>query len=132
MAPPPTGENSDLFRLVVDQAADAIIFADRDGVIRVWNNAAVGLFGYRSDEAIGKSLDIIIPEHLRKAHWAGYDLALASGHTTHGTRALKSRATHKDGHKVYVSLAFAVVKDSQGGVIGAMATAREFIEAGAG
>jgi PAS domain S-box-containing protein len=120
--------NLEAFRLIVDQAPDAIIFADRQGVIQVWNNAAADLFGYLPDEVLGRSLDIIIPEHLRHAHWEGFGQAVASGQTTHGRRALKTRATHKAGHKLYVSLAFSVVKDREGKVIGAMATAREYIE----
>jgi len=121
-------ENLEVFRLVVDQGPDAVIFADRQGVIQIWNNAAVDLFGYLPKEAIGRSLDIIIPEHLRHAHWESFGIAVASGHTKHGRRALKTRATHKAGQKLYVSLAFSVVKDREGKVIGAMATAREFVE----
>jgi PAS domain S-box-containing protein len=118
----------ELFRLVVDQDPDAVILADRQGTIQIWNNAAAELFGYLPEEAIGRSLDIIIPEHLRHAHWVGFGKALASGHTKHGRRPLKTRATHKADQKLYVSLAFSVVKDREGKVIGAMATAREFIE----
>jgi len=115
----------ELFRLVVEQSPDAIIYADKDGKVRIWNDTAAALFGYPSEEAIGQSLDLIIPEHLRQAHWLGYDRALASGHTRHGRRAVKTRATHRSGHKLYVSVAFAVVRDQEGQVIGAMATARE-------
>lgn len=115
----------ELFRLVVEQSPDAIIFADKDGKVRIWNHTAADLFGYPSEEAIGQRLDLIIPEHLRQAHWLGYDRALASGHTRHGRRAVKTRATHRSGHKLYVSVAFAVVRDQEGQVIGAMATARE-------
>ena len=61
-------------------------------------------------------------------HWEGFGKAVASGHTKHGTRAVKTRATPKAGHKLYVSLAFSVVKDREGIVIGAMATARPFTE----
>ena len=118
----------DLFRLVVEQAPDGIIFADREGVIQIWNSAAAELFGYLPEEAVGRPLDIIIPEHLRHAHWEGFGKAVASGHTKHGPRALKTRATQKAGHKLYVSLAFSVVKDREGKVIGAMATARPFTE----
>ena len=121
-------DNLELFRLIVQEAPDGIIFADREGVVQVWNNAAVDFFGYLPEEAVGRTLDIIIPEHLRRAHWEGFSKAVASGHTKHGRRALKTRATHKAGHKLYVSLAFSVVKDRGGKVIGAMATAREFIE----
>jgi PAS domain S-box-containing protein len=112
---------------VIDQAPDAIIFADQQGVIRIWNNAAANLFGYSPEEAVDRRLDIIVPEELRHAHRDGFHTAVASGHTTHSGRATKTRATHKTGQKVYVSLAFLVVKDSNDKVLGAMATAREFI-----
>lgn len=125
MALPSRDNHLELFRLVVEQSPDAIIFADKDGMVRIWNHTAADLFGYPSEEAIGQSLDLIIPEHLRHAHWLGYDRALATGHTRHGRRAVKTRATHRSGHKLYVSVAFAVVQDHQGQVIGAMATARE-------
>jgi PAS domain S-box-containing protein len=121
-------DSLEVFRLIVEQAPDAIIFADRKGVIQVWNNAAASVFGYVPDEVIGQSLDIIIPEHLRHAHWEGFGKAMASGHTEHGRLAMKTRATHKTGQKLYVSLTFSVVRDREGKVIGAMATAREYIE----
>ena len=124
-----TTDNLSLFRFVIDQAPDAIIFADHQGVIRIWNNAAAGLFGFLPEEAVGRTLDIIVPEDLRHAHWNGFRTAMASGHTKSGGRAMKTRATHKGGQKVYVSLAFSVVKDRDGKVLGAMATAREFIAA---
>lgn len=120
--------NLEVFRLMVDQAPNAIILADASGTIQIWNTAATELFGYSPDEIIGKSLDAIIPEHLRKAHWKGFDGAMASGHTKHGGRTIKTRAIHKAGRKLYVNLAFSVVKDRSSNVIGAMATAREFIE----
>jgi PAS domain S-box-containing protein len=123
-----SADSLDLFRHVVEQAPDGIIFADREGVIWIWNSAAAELFGYLPEEAVGGSLDIIIPADLRHAHWEGFGKAEASGHTKHGTRAMKTRATHKAGHKLYVSLAFSVVKDGEGNVIGAMATARPFTE----
>ncbi len=121
-------DSLEAFRLIVDQAPDAIIFADRQGIIQVWNNAARDMFGYAPDEVIGRSLDVIIPERLRQSHWHGFGDAIASGHTTHGRRALKTRATHKNGQKLYVSLAFSVIKDQAGKVIGALATAREYVD----
>ena len=121
-------DSLDLFRLVVEQAPDGIIFTDREGVIQIWNSAAAELFGYLPEEAVGRPLDIIIPEDLRHAHWEGFGKAMASGHTKHGARALKTRATHKAGDKLYVSLAFSVVRDREGKVLGAMATARPFTE----
>ena len=120
--------NQELYHLLVEQAPDAIIFADREGTIRVWNESAAALFGYAADEAIGRSLDIIIPEHLRRAHWEGFHQAIARGQTKLGRQALKTRAVPKTGQKLYVSLAFAVIKDREGNVLGAIATAREFID----
>ena len=112
---------------MIDQAPDAIIFADQQGVIRIWNNAAANLFGYSPEKAVGRTLDIIVPEDLRHAHWDGFHTAVASGHTKNSGRAMKTRATHKTGQKLYVSLAFSVVKDRDDKVLGAMATARKFI-----
>jgi PAS domain S-box-containing protein len=128
MSLPISNDNPAVFSLMVEQAPDAVILADQQGAVRIWNNAAADLFGYSSDEAIGQSLDIIIPEHLRDAHWKSFGIAVATGHTKHGSRALKTRATHKTGQKLYISLAFSVVKDEEGNAIGAMATAREFVE----
>src|SRR5262249_33209713 len=122
-----TTDSLTLFRFVIDQAPDAIIFADQQGVIRIWNSAAANLFGYLPEEAVGRTLDIIVPEDLRHAHWNGFHTAMASGHTKASGRAMKTRATHKGGQKLYVSLAFSVVKDLDDKVLGAMATAREFI-----
>jgi PAS domain S-box-containing protein len=123
-----SADRLDLLRLVVEQAPDGIIFADREGVIQIWNSAAAELFGYLPEEAVGRTLDIIVPEHLRHAHWAGFGKAVAFGHTKHGTGPMKTRATHKAGQKLYVSLAFSVVKDREDKVIGVMATARPFSE----
>ncbi|MGH7584210.1 MAG: PAS domain-containing protein, partial [Gemmatimonadales bacterium] len=106
-------------------APDSIIFADREGLIRLWNPGSEALFGYAADEVIGQSLDIIIPERLRRAHWDGYRRALAAGQTLHGRRALPTRSMHKNGAKLYVELSFSVVKDAQGAVIGAMAIGRD-------
>ena len=123
-----SADRLDLFRLVVEQAPDGIIVTDREGVIQIWNSATAELFGYLSEEAVGRLLDIVIPEHLRHARWEGFGKAVASGQTKHGARALKTRSTHKAGHKLYLSLAFSVVKDREAKVIGAMATARPFTE----
>jgi PAS domain S-box-containing protein len=122
----PSADSLEWFRLVVEQAPDGIIFTDREGVIQLWHNAAAELFGYLPEEAVGRPLDIIIPEHLRHAHCDGFGKAVASGHTKHGTGALKTRATLKAGDKLYVGLAFSVVKGREGKVTGAMATARPF------
>jgi PAS domain S-box-containing protein len=113
---------------LIDQAPDAMIFADREGMIRAWNPAAERIFGYSSQEALGASLDVIIPERFREAHWRGYNQALAAGSTKYSGAALPTRSMRKDGSTIYVELTFAIVRDSSGGVIGALAHARDISE----
>ena len=116
---------ADLFQAVVEQAPDAMIFADPEGRIRVWNLRAEALFGYAASEATGRSLDLIIPQHLRAAHWQGFQQAIAAGRTRSHGKPMLTRATHKDGSKLYVELAFGIVSDKRQGVLGALATARK-------
>jgi PAS domain S-box-containing protein len=97
-------------------------------VIQIWNSTAAELFGHLPEEAVGRPLDIIIPEHLRPAQLGG--LREGGGFRAHEARNTRREDSGhpKDGHKLYVSLAFSVVKDREGKVIGAMATARPFTE----
>ncbi len=115
--------DAELYSALVAHSPDALIFADPEGIIRVWNARAEALFGYPASEAIGRSLDLIIPEHLRARHWEGYRRAIAAGHTRPDARPMLTRATHKDGSKLYAEFAFAIVCAGQR-VLGAMATAR--------
>jgi PAS domain S-box-containing protein len=68
-----------LAEAIVEQIADAVIFADATGTISWWNRAAAALFGYSAAEALGQKLDLIIPEHLRAAHWRGFEAAMTNG-----------------------------------------------------
>jgi PAS domain S-box-containing protein len=113
---------------VVEQAPDALIFADREGTIQLWNARAEAIFGYAAGEAIGRSLDLIIPENLRAAHWRGYHQAITLGHAKTDGQALVTRATHKLGNKLYVELAFGIIQDSQQNTLGAVATGRDITQ----
>ncbi len=115
----------DLYQAIVNHASDAIIFADRAGAIRVWNRGAEALFGYSASEVIGRSLDVIIPERLRRAHWEGFNASVNAGVTKYAGRVLTTRAVHKDGSNLYVSLSFGLVKDRDGAVSGALAIGRD-------
>ena len=115
---------SRLDRALVEQSPDAIIFADPEGTVRVWNARAERMFGYSAAEAIGRNLDFIIPEHLRARHWEGYARAIAAGRTRPDARPMLTRATHKDGSKLYAEFAFGIVTDASQRVLGAIATAR--------
>ena len=110
---------------ILDQAADAVIFAEVEGAIRVWNAAAARIFGFAAEEAIGSSLDLIIPEHLRQAHWTGFRRAMQSGATRLGGRPTMTRGLHKSGKRLYVEMSFAVVRAPSGAIAGSVAVARD-------
>ncbi|MBN9580253.1 MAG: PAS domain S-box protein [Afipia sp.] len=117
---------SQLAELILDQAADAVIYADRAGTIVRWNRASTVLYGYSQDEALGQNLDLIIPERLRAPHWKGYDAAMASGTLKLAGHPTRTRAQHKSGRKLYVEMTFALVKSGDGGeVLGSVAVARD-------
>ena len=117
--------NFNLFQAIVEQAADAIIFADREGAIRVWNRGAETVFGYAAAEVLGNSLDVIIPERLRRAHWEGFRRAIDSGQTKNAGRVLTTRSVHKDGSKLYVDLSFGLIRNEAGAITGALAVGRD-------
>ena len=114
-----------LYRAIGEATSDAIIFAGRDGIIRLWNRGAELIFGYAADEAIGQSLDLIIPERLRRAHWDAFDRSMETGQTKYKDRVLTTRSMRKDGARLYVDLGFGLVKDANGVPIGAFATGRD-------
>jgi PAS domain S-box-containing protein len=117
-----------IYQDILECMSEALIFADPEGLIQIWNPGAEFIFGYTSAEAIGQSLDLIIPEHLRKAHWDGYHRAVSQGVTTHGRRSIITRSLHKSGQQLYVDMSFAVVKNQAGETIGSTATARNATE----
>jgi PAS domain S-box-containing protein len=111
---------------ILEHMADAVIFADATGTIARWNRAATALFGYSAEEALGQTLDLIVPEHLRAAHWRGFDAAITSGALKLQGRPTVTRATHRSGRKLYVEMTFALVSTpSEGATHGAVAVARD-------
>jgi PAS domain S-box-containing protein len=119
-------DRSQLAEMIIDQVADAVIYANRAGVIIRWNRASAALFGFSAEDALGQSLDLIIPEHLRASHWRGFEAAIANGAMKLQGRPTLTRALHKSGRKLYVEMTFAIVKaDAEGEVIGSVAMARD-------
>ena len=114
-----------LSRAIVEQSPDAIILAGRDGKIQAWNAAAERLFGFAAGEVMGRSLDVIIPERFRRAHWEGFDKAIAAGHGKYSNQVLTTKSVRKDGTAIYVDLSFGLLKEADGSVIGALAIARD-------
>ncbi|MBS0318666.1 MAG: PAS domain S-box protein [Proteobacteria bacterium] len=123
-----TFDAAQLPRAIVEQTPEAVIFADRDGAIRLWNHGAETLFGHGAGDAIGQSLDIIIPEHLRRAHWQGFDHAIQTGEARHPGEVRTTRSMHKDGRKLYVDLTFTLIRSGDGTVIGALSIGRDCTE----
>ena len=114
---------------ILVQIADAIIATNRSGAIIRWNHASTALFGFSAEEILGQSVELIIPEHLRAAHWSGFDAALANGATKLQGRPTLTRALHKSGRRLYVEMTFAIVKgDTESEVLGAVAMARDVTE----
>lgn len=120
--------DSDLAEWITECTTDALIYADREGRIVRWNQAAVDLFGFTREQALSGSLDIIIPEHLRAPHWAGFHAAMQSGQTRLNGRPTLTRAVHQSGRRLYVEMTFAVVKNPQGEAVGSVAMARDVTE----
>ncbi len=96
-----------------------VLFADRGGIIQLWNAGAEATFGYTADEAIGQSLDLIIPERLRDRHWDGYRRVMATGETVYATRLLSVPAKRKDGRRISLEFSVALIGGSDGEVQGA-------------
>jgi len=74
-------DHVELADLILDQVADAIICTDPSGAIIRWNRGSSALFGFPAEEVLGQSIELIIPEHLRAAHWSGFDAAIKNGAT---------------------------------------------------
>jgi PAS domain S-box-containing protein len=113
-------------RLLVVDAPDAIIYADAEGIVRYWNRGAERLFGFSGDEALGESLDLIIPENLRKRHWDGYARTMQTGRTRYGHGdVLAVPALRKDGSRVSVEFTILPFRDDDGKMRGIAAILRD-------
>ena len=122
------GARSGLEQRIVAEAQDAIIYADREGLIQLWNPSAETVFGYAAEEALGQSLDLIIPERLRQRHWAGYHTVMATGETKYGRELLSVPGMRKDGTRISVEFSIAMLRDEQGSLMGIAAILRDVSE----
>jgi PAS domain S-box-containing protein len=124
------GDMSDewLAQAVLTATPEAVVVCDADGLIRLWNTGAQRVFGYSSSEAIGQSLDIIIPAKLRQRHWDGYHKTMATGETRYGDKLLSVPASHQDGHRLSVEFSVALLAHHDGRIVGISAIMREVTE----
>ena len=111
---------------ILSTPSDAIIAADRDGIIRVWNPGAERIFGFAAADAIGRSLDLIIPERLRQRHWDGYRHTMATGHSRYGEGdVLAVPALRRDGSTISVEFTIVPLKAATGEMTGIVAILRD-------
>jgi len=113
---------------ILSQAPDAIMFADREGIIRLWNFGAERIFGFSAAQAIGQSLDLIIPEKLRQRHWDGYNKTMDTGETRYGTEMLSVPALHQNGERLSTEFSIVMLTDNDNKPLGVAAIMRDITQ----
>lgn len=118
-----------VYRAILEDSPEAVIWADRQGIVRFWNRGATEVFGFTAGEAVGQRMDMIIPENLRARHWEGYDRVMVQGQPSRYARRemLKVPALRKDGARISVEFTLLPVDHPEFGRI-AVATLRDASE----
>jgi PAS domain S-box-containing protein len=114
-----------MYQRIVEDSPIAILFADRDGKIRFWNAGAEATFGYSAEEALGQSLDLIVPERQRARHWEGWARVMASGVTKYGRDPLAVPALSKDGSRISIEFNIVLLRAPTGELLGAAAMVQD-------
>ena len=117
-----------LLNQLVTNAPDAMLISDREGIIRFWNSGAEQMFGHTDAEAVGQSLDLIIPENLRSRHWEGYDRVMVSGETKYKSGLLSSPGIRKDVSRVSLEVSMVLLHDEAGNMEGCASIMRDITE----
>jgi len=117
-----------IYQQIIENSQDAILFADRDGIIELWNSGAEEIFGYKKEEVQGKSLDLIVPEKLRQRHWEGYHTVMKTGKSRYGKELLKVPAIRKDGTSISVEFTIMLVRNLRNEIVGTAAIIRDVTE----
>ncbi len=110
---------------LVSVMGDAVVVCDTQGSITLWNPAAEYMFGFTEAEALGQSLDLIIPERLRQRHWEAYHKTMVTGQTRYGHDVLRVPAVNKAGSPMSISFTVALLNDANGQVIGIASVIRD-------
>ena len=117
-----------IYQQIIENSQDAILFADRDGIIELWNSGAEAIFGYTKEEVQGKSLDLIVPEKLRQRHWEGYHTVMKTGKSRYGKELIKVPAIRKDGTSISVEFTIMLVRNLRNEIVGTAAIIRDVTE----
>ncbi len=118
-----------IYERIIREAADAIVVADPSGKIELWNPGAAKMFGFTEAEALGQSLDLIVPEKYRERHWAGYHEVMRTGQTRYGDQVLRVPALRRDGSGVSIAFTVGLLRRADGQVEGIFAIIRDDTEA---
>jgi PAS domain S-box-containing protein len=113
---------------LIDCVGDAVIVADAHEKIVLWNAAATRIFGYSEEEALGNTLDLIVPERQRQKHTEGYSKSMETGTTRYGTTLLKVPAKHKDGRTLSIAFTVGMLFDEKNQANGVAAVIRDETE----
>lgn len=120
---------ADLPRRILDLSPDAVLISGSDGKVQYWNAAAERIFGFPAAEALGASMDLIIPERLRGRHWDGWDKVMKSGVTRYGQgQLLAVPALHKDGRQLSIEFSIELLRDAGGRIEWVVAVIRDVTE----
>ena len=110
---------------LVASIGDAVIGSDPSGAINLWNPAATRMFGFTQAEALGQSLDIIIPQRQQQRHWDGYNKTMETGVTRYGNDVLRVPAVHKDGHTLSIAFTVSMLHSPDGKISAIVAVVRD-------
>lgn len=122
-------DRDQIARKLFEGMPDALVVADRKGIIRVWNGGAERIFGFAEGEALGQSLDIITPERLRERHWNGYEATMRTGQTKYGAGDLLSvPAIRKDGAQISIQFSIVPLRGEDGDLQAVAAIMRDVTE----
>lgn len=122
-------DREQIARKLFEGIPDALVVADRKGIIRVWNGGAERIFGFSEGEALGQSLDIITPERLRERHWNGYEATMRTGQTKYGAGDLLSvPAVRRDGAQISIQFSIVPLRGEDGDLQAVAAIMRDVTE----
>ena len=113
------------YRQLLMAIGDGVVVADADGKIIFWNPGAERIFGFSDTEAVGQTLDLIVPERQRERHWGGFEKTMQTGQTRYGNELLRVPALHKEGHPLSIAFTVAMLHAADGKVSAIVAIVRD-------
>jgi PAS domain S-box-containing protein len=113
------------YKMLVESVGDAVMACDASGAITLWNPACERMFGFTQLDAMGKSLDMIIPQRQQQRHWDGYHKTMQTGITKYGSDVLRVPAMHKDGHRLSIAFTVSMLHTPDGKVSQIVAVVRD-------